>query len=49
MIHDLLVMLLEQDIPINYEENLADQNARNDLSHIILKLQLHLRLESNCT
>jgi redox-regulated HSP33 family molecular chaperone len=31
IIHDLLVMLLEQDIPTNYEEKMADINARNDL------------------
>jgi hypothetical protein len=35
-IHDLLVMLLEQDIPTNYEEKMVDLNARNDLEHEIL-------------
>jgi hypothetical protein len=42
-IHDLLVKLLKLDIPTNYEEKMADLNARNDLesSHI-----LHLR--GNC-
>jgi hypothetical protein len=30
-IHDLLVMLLEQDIPTNNEEKMVDLNARNDL------------------
>jgi hypothetical protein len=31
MIHDLLVILLEQDIPTNYEEKMVYLNARNDL------------------
>jgi hypothetical protein len=31
VIHDLLVMLLEQDIPTNYEEEMVDLNVRNDL------------------
>ena len=29
-IHDSLVMLMEQDIPINYEEAMVDLSARND-------------------
>jgi hypothetical protein len=29
-------MLLEQDIPTNYEEKMVDLNARNDLEHEIL-------------
>jgi hypothetical protein len=28
IIHDLLVVLLEQDIPTNYEENVVDLNAK---------------------
>jgi hypothetical protein len=32
IIHDLLVMLLEQDIPTTYEEKMVDLNARNDLN-----------------
>jgi hypothetical protein len=30
-IQDLLVMLLEQDKPMNYEEKMVDLSARNDL------------------
>jgi hypothetical protein len=30
IIHDLLVVLLEQNIPTNYEEKMVDLNARND-------------------
>ena len=29
-IHDSLVMLMEQDIPTNYEEAMVDLNTRND-------------------
>ena len=29
-IHDSLVMLMEQDIPMNYEEAMVDLSTRND-------------------
>jgi hypothetical protein len=29
-IHDSLVMLMEQDIPTNYEEAMVDLSTRND-------------------
>jgi hypothetical protein len=32
IIHDLLVKLLELDIPTNYEEKMEDLNARNYLN-----------------
>ena len=41
------VMLMEYDIPTNYEEEMVDLSPRNDYESFMIRNKIHIRLPGN--